>query len=340
MKVKNNDLNIVTSTWSEINQCFTNADDNLKLDQFFLYYWLSYKGKSITKKSLFKSFRKTVKKNNAKDYLASIKRHVEIFRFIHEPDFVPDCFKDYTPNTADHRELTESLKGIKIFKSSMQFPLLLALFDKYADKTIKWSHVNSFVKNIEAFHFVYTAITGQRSKTGVSELYSDTAFKIRNLKSSQDLTPILKTFKSGLKEFYPTKEQYLYDFKELEYGTSKTKRKHLIKYILNKYLNESVFIKAHIDTTSLTFEHFLSQATNTPYCLKIGNLLLVDVDTNSKKLKDKSTKKKFEILSKESSPWLDDPLITEENASSWNKDKIDLRTKAIADDLYDKILKF
>ena len=89
-------------------------------------------------------------------------------------------------------------------------------------------------------------------------------------------------------------------FIELEYLSNKVKSKAIIKYALSKILGEH-HNGLDINHSALTIEHlipesFIKIGVGSDSVANIGNLILLDNNTNSNKLKDRLPEDKIAIL--------------------------------------------
>ncbi|MCL5030301.1 MAG: HNH endonuclease family protein [Bacteroidetes bacterium] len=170
-------------------------------------------------------------------------------------------------------------------------------------------------------------------------MYSSYAIKIEKEKNAVKVVDIILEFIEKLKLKIPSIEEFKINFNELIYTDKFTKYKNLVKYILQKY--DCYMRKGDIiDYSKMTIEHLIPQNSKSHKIEEnilgsIGNLMLVDEDTNSNKLKNKVFSEKKKIL-KESNYPLDNILIKNDELS---KDIIVQRTNHIAEVGYNKIWK-
>ena len=177
---------------------------------------------------------------------------------------------------------------------------------------------------IENFHFIFTAITSQRSSGGISFMY---ALHARTLLASSDANPrgkVLGDLKNKLRGILPAYAEFESNFLELQFSRSFTKQKKLIQYVLSKVDRVISGSGVVLDYSQMTIEHLAPQSPGAGSGLgesvigSIGNLLLVEKGFNSNELANKNFPVKKAILQK-SKVFLD-PVIV--GASVWTKDEI------------------
>lgn len=330
---KNKGVDLSNDKWTESRTIIEGSDSDLNMDSFLHHFWLS-KYEFTTQKKLFKYLKQKVKKANAKDFLNDINNESKIYRGTLDVG--------YRSWEKEEIILKNSLSALSIFKVKQQIPMLLAVMREYEKGGLKLKRVKDIISAIENFHFIFTAVTSQRSSGGISFMY---AYHARQLEqaSPKDKTASLDELKVKLRAKLPSKEEFIANFIDLRYSSTYTKERSLIKYILSKY-DYFYSSKNHTGTSinydQMTIEHIyaendIGKTIELSDIGKIGNLLLLDEKLNVK-LGNKPFKSKHPIYLS-SNIFLDDII---KNASEWDKDKILKRTKSIAEKLYDEVFKF
>jgi uncharacterized protein with ParB-like and HNH nuclease domain len=291
LKPKNRGLDPAKIKWSKIRETIEGSKVDLDTDTFLYHWWLS-KREYLASNKIFKAFRKSVEVGNASNTLDDLAKDAEYYRAINEPDY---WRWDKSAN-----EAKLSLKALQLFRVRQQVPCALALFRAYEDKRIKQAQLISALGDIEKFHFLFTAITSQRSSGGISGMYAALARQIAAVGNAQKATPIIVELRAKLKERVPSKDEFLALFPELLYTNTLSKQRGLVKYVLSRLARE----QGHAftaDMDDLTIEHLVSQSEigkngwDEETIGQVGNLLLVTSEVNAK-LKNKSFAEKMTIL--------------------------------------------
>lgn len=214
--------------------------------------------------------------------------------------------------------------------------MLISVLREYNDKNIGQRQVQSIFETIENFHFIFSAITSQRSSGGISGIYANHAIKLSKARELQERSLILQSLRVELKKKIPSFQEFEAEFAALTYTESNEKQKRLLQYVLAK-------IDAHhsnglpVDYEKMTIEHLSPQHPKDDLALEnagqIGNLILVNQDLNSQ-LANKTFAKKIEIL-KSSRVWIDEQIGS---AKNWGANEIEQRSKNLAKLAYEKIL--
>lgn len=331
IKVNNANVDLPKDKWSQIRETIDSSSADLDTDTFLLHEWLS-RYEFTSSKKLFKKVKAEIKKNNAKSFLDDLVKDSQTYRCIFDPDT--------QKWTKEETELKQSLAALTILKVTQQTPVVLAVLREYFNKKIKIRHANEAIQAIENFHYIFTAITSQRSSGGISLMYSLAARTLHKAVDLQEKLKAIKELKTKMRDRLPNHEEFLANFRNLRFTDEYTKDKRIIQYTLmriDRYLNMGGL---PIDYSAMTIEHLLPQnpkskgANHDDIKGLIGNLILVNEDLNSK-LANKDFAEKKSILSR-SSVHMDDDIV---NASTWGEKEITRRTETLADIVYRKIFK-
>lgn len=321
IKEKNKSLDHAKDQWQKLRETIEGSKVEISTDTFIHHYWLS-KYEYITAKTLFKNFKKQVKKNNAKGELTAMLEDSKYYRSIHEVEF--------GAWSKQENEIGGALKALMLFRVRQQVPCVLSLVRAYRSGMIKKKALESALCAIENFHFQFTAITSQRSSGGISGMYAALARRIYSSKNSQEVAEIIKEVKQKLSERVPSESEFIALFPELLYTNTLSKQRALVKYVLVKMAKKNQLALPG-DWDDLTIEHIIPQSriddgTQTEEIVgQMGNLLLVPSKLNEK-LKDKSFKQKKAILINDGYP------LPQEIASAdeWTTELVEQRTERIA----------
>ena len=330
---KNKDVDISKDKWTKARDLIEGSSADLNMDSFLHHFWLS-KYEYTTQKKLFKLLKKTVKKYNSKAFLDDIYNEAKIYRGILD--------KSYKNWKKQEEEVKNSLRGLILFRVKQQIPMLLSIMREYEAGNLKLKRVKNILKSIEYFHLIFTAVTSQRSSGGISFMY---AYHARQLEKAAfaDKTKALDELKVKLRDKLPSKEEFLANFMELQYSSTYTKEKGLIKYILTKY--DSFYSKKQKSGITknyelMTIEHIhaeknTSTTVTDEFVGLMGNLLLMEESLNGK-LGNKHFSQKYPVYTK-SDIYLDEKI---KNKTDWEEDEIWERTEFMGSRLYDEVFKF
>ena len=239
--------------------------------------------------------------------------------------------------TKEQFEVKLSLEALNSFKVKQQSSFVLSLLSAYKERKITIKQLKTMLNKIEHFHFVFNAITQQRSSGSIATMYSQHAIDLSNTENPDELQKILASLSRKLKDKLPSYEEFEVKFLELTYLSNKTRHKSIIKYALRRLVgNNSNGLDINHD--NLTIEHLIPEARikidlESDIVGSIGNLILTDSNTNGHELKDKVITEKLTLLTHTGFPltkfFLDNP--------EWNEDMIVERAKKISSALYAKV---
>jgi uncharacterized protein with ParB-like and HNH nuclease domain len=306
---------------------FAASREDLSVNSFLHHYWLS-KYEYTTEKKLYRALKRTIKtKKDAATFLNDFESDAVLYRQIHEPDTRP--WKN------EERVVRGSLRALMLFRVRQQLPFVLAVLREYCAGNLNLRNTRRAVLAVENFHFIFTAVTSQRSSGGISFMYALHARQLDAAKSEGKKVKEINALITKLRAKLPPYEEFEANFREILASEKYTKRKSLATYILRRMSRE--LGNFNIDKSSATLEHLANQSGgNGPLSdeelAEIGNLVLVDEKLN-KKLGNKSFGQKMSIL-KQSPVWLDDFLRKQ---SSWNAAKIRDRSHEFAKMAFNKV---
>lgn len=226
-----------------------------------------------------------------------------------------------------------------LFRVRQQVPCVLSLMRSYKAEILSKKQLERALLDIEHFHFLFTAITSQRSSGGISSMYAALGRKIAAAQDSQSVALIVNSLRTKLRDLTPSQNEFDAVFPELIYTHKISKQRALVRYALIAIAKHEK-IALPVDFDKITIEHLTPQSMidekqwTHEIVGQLGNLLLVPEELNDK-LKDKDFATKKEILLKEKYPLSD--FIRD--AVIWTPDSIKERTKQLGQVAYTKVWK-
>lgn len=330
IKSSNSTLDSPKEAWNGLIKKFDDISENGIVDTFLLHYWIS-KYEYSTDKRLFSCIKAFVTKDptNAKELLQDLSGSA-----------INYC-KMLSPETAswtkEQFEVQTSLLAMNNFKVKQQSSFVLSLLSAYSNKKITIKQLKKVLHKVEHFHFVFNAITQQRSSGSIATMYSQHAIDLARAENPDEVQKILSSLTRKLDAKMPSYEEFEVKFLDLNYLSKKTKSKTIIKYALCRLLGKNSN-GLDINHSYLTIEHLLPESTiktgGAPEVVgSIGNLILTDANTNGHMLKDKSPSEKVKILTENGYPLEQNYLLVKD----WSKEDIQERAKKISHFVYTEI---
>ena len=313
--------------WENVLETIEGSSLDLRTDSFIHHFWLS-RYDYLPSKTLFKTLRKKIQKDNAKQFLDDMVSDALIYRYMHEVG--------YRKWENHERRIKEALIALQLFRVTQQVPCVMSLIRAYNQGKLKRKHLEDALVAIEKFHFLFTAITSQRSSGGISGMYARlgrSVFEALEMNSAIKVTGELKTM---LRKRIPSLEEFKALFSEILYTDRITKARGLVKYILTSFHKETEKTQT-IDYSAMTIEHLVPQSRigkdgfTELVVGQLGNLILVSSSANDK-LGNKSFADKKKILADAGFP-LPAEIVA---ADVWGIDQILSRTEAMAAEAYSK----
>ncbi|MDC5703754.1 DUF262 domain-containing protein [Vibrio europaeus] len=330
IKSSNYRLDSPKEAWNGIIKKFDDISEASVIDTFLLHYWIS-KYSYSTEKKLFSAIKSHVldDKDNAKALLEDLSH------------YAIDYCKMLNPSastwTKESEVIKSSLIALNNFKVRQQSSFVLSLLVCYSDKRISLKALLKVLKKIEHFHFIFNAVTQQRSSGSIATMYSQHAIDLASADDNDSVQKVISSLSRKLEGKLPSYDEFEVKFIDLEYLSNKTKSKSIIKYALCRLLGDEKN-GLNISHDNLTIEHLLSEASvgsseQIEDVANIGNLIMTDAKTNGHLLKDKAAKDKIGIL-KSNNYALSENFIKE---GEWTSTEIRKRAKSIAEFLYSEV---
>ena len=117
--------------------------------------------------------------------------------------------------------------------------MALSIIREYNGGGIKLKHAEDALRAIENFHFIFTAITSQRSSGGISLMYALHARQLLGAENLQEKVKVLTELKRKLSQKLPSLPEFEANFTKLSYSDEFTKQKKIVQYILAKFCGSS-----------------------------------------------------------------------------------------------------
>jgi hypothetical protein len=313
--------------WERMLETIEGSSLDLRTDSFIHHFWLS-RYDYLPSKTLFKTLRKKIYKDNSRQFLDDLVADSAIYRYIHEVE--------YRKWENHERRIRDALTALQLFRVMQQVPCVLSLMRAYNQGKLKRNHLEDALVAIEKFHFLFTAITSQRSSGGISGMYARLGRSVFEAKDMDSAVRVITELKTMLRKRVPSLDEFKALFMEILYTDRITKARGLVKYILTAFHKETEKTQT-IDYNTMTIEHLVPQSRighdgfTEQTVGQIGNLILVSGFAN-KKLGNKSFVDKKKILTDAGFP-----LPAEITAADdWGVGQIVRRTERMATEAYNK----
>lgn len=323
IKSKNPASDQVKIKWQQLLETIEGSSADLDTDTFIHHFWLS-RYDYLPAKTLFKELKKRVGVNDAPGFLDAVLEDAALYRSIHEVA--------YGKWAKEEGRIEQGLSALMLFRVQQQTPCVLSLLREYrTTKKLKKKHIEDAIVAIEKFHFLFTAVTSQRSSGGISGMYAALGRRLYEAKDTQASVEVIKDLKQKLRDRVPSLDEVRALFPEVIYTDNVTRQRKLVKYILVG-LDQTTPSPIVVDYDQMTIEHLAPQSLigqgeyNEAIVGQLGNLLLVSDDLNAK-LKDKPFKEKKQILLKSGFKLPEEMKA----ATTWGATEIRQRTQIFAD---------
>jgi hypothetical protein len=322
IKVRNKIVDMPKDKWNIIRSNIDSTSKELDIDTFLLHVWLS-KFEFTATKTLFKKLQKSIKPTQAKSFLDNLVADSVTYKNIFDTE-TRKWDKNELP-------LKKSLTTLYGFNVTQQTPMVMSVMREYNAGKLKYKYAKEILESIEHFHYIFNAITSQRSSGGIASMYSNYGRKLSLATDDASRLAVIRECRQKMREKIPTFDEFLAAFKTLKFTNGYTKQKKIIQYTLAKF--DGFYNKngVSINYDLMTLEHILAQNPSVKainhdnYVGQIGNLVLVDEQTNNS-LGRKSFLEKKVILTS-TTIHIDNSIS---NSTDWTSAEIEARTTDIA----------
>lgn len=303
---------------------------DISMSSFLHHYWLS-RHDYITEKKLYKVMRKKVRnKAEARDLLASLESDAKCYRILNEPSY-------RTRWRIEEADIRASLEALNLFRVKQQVPFVLSVMRNYERGSLGVKLTKKALRAVEDFHFMFTAVTSQRSSGGISFMYALHARQLESARNNAERRAAIQQLTIKLRQKLPPLEEFKAYFVMLLCSEKFTKRKALVRYILRRFAEQNlsgITPNWHL----MTIEHLANQSSgeaefSTEEVAEIGNLLFVSEGMNEK-LESKPFAQKIKLLKRHN--LVDDFLL---KSKSWDAKSIRERSLWMAEQAYRTIWK-
>lgn len=323
-----NGVDVSKIKWNLVLDTIGSAPMQLDPDKFIVHSWQS-RFDFVTKAKVFPKIKSTIKSKNANSHLDRFVSDAECWRSVFDTDFMWSLAE---------KDAARSLAAMRIFKVEQPTPGVLSLVRAYRDNVIKYKSLRNALEAIEKFHFSFNAITSSRSSGGISGMYASFGRKIYQAEDSNVAGVAISELIQKLRDREAATSEFDAGFGQIMHTKRHAAQKTLVKYILKKVaIHEG---QPHIgETDDLTIEHLVPQANigtgfEESTVGQLGNLILVDTDTNNL-LSAKSFEEKKGLLSGRG--YIIPDLLAE--AYTMDKTLIELNTSRISELARDEVWK-
>lgn len=260
--------------WGKILDVIGSAPMPLDPDTFIVHSWQS-RYDFVTKAKAFQKVKQRIEKKNSKSHLD---------RFVTDASQWRSIFDTEYEWTKSEKNVARSLAALRTFKVVQPAPGILSLIRAYRDGIIKYKVLRDAIEKIEKFHFSFNSVTSSRSSGGISGMYSSFGRGVFEASDSNSIAICINDLVAKLRDRESSASEFDAGFGQIIYTKLHSSQKSLVQYILKKVALHEV--QPYIgETDDLTIEHLLSQSTAKTGSSEltigqIGNLFLVDAETN------------------------------------------------------------
>lgn len=316
--------------WTNFKKELSSRERRINPTIYLRHYWLS-KYEFTTESQIYESFNKKIDydKQQYQNFLKDLVASSRTYNIISNPQV-----EDW--KLMEEKEIYYSLKALDIFNVIQPRPLILALIDGKNRKVLTVNDLRECMKNIERFHFVFSAVTSSRASS-LEGKYSTLSRKLRSSIDKLSARKVINELNIYFESKKPEFEVFASGFLNLKFLNDQTSDKKLIQYIFFN-LEKSMYETDEVIPFNLTLEHIFPQSQNSDYKGSIGNLMPLAKAINEK-VKDGNLDQKLPEF-KSSELKLVQQFISENGEKRLWKDKdIIERTQKLAEKCYNDVWK-
>lgn len=316
--------------WTNFKKELASREKRINPTTFLRHYWLS-KYEFTTESQIYESFNNRIEydKHIYQEFLIDLVSSAKTYNMISNPHV-----EDW--KQMEEKEVYYSLKALEIFNVVQPRSLILALIDAKNRKVLDVNNLRKCIKNIERFHFIFSAVTSSRA-SGLEGKYSTLSRKLRNSKNKKSAMKVITEIYDYFESKNPEFEVFSAGFSNLIFLNEKTSDKKLIQYIFFN-LEKSMYETDEVIPFNLTLEHIFPQSKNSDYKGCIGNLIPLAKAINEK-VKDGNLEKKLPEFRSSELKLVQQFITDNEEKTLWKDEDIIERTQKIAEKCYNEVWK-
>jgi len=288
---------------------------------FVNHYWISKYEKLKDDDEIYHYFKINIRQDKMIDFLTDLERNAEYYSEI-----------VVNNRTELLTELNFILNSFWVFRTVQVRPILLSLFHNYKTGIITEKELISYLRRLENFHFVFSAICSSAANK-IEKIYYDYAPQIRHSFTKS----LMNDFFDELEQKKPDYESFRRNFITKCYSTKnptyKTNR-ILINYILQRieYYKQG---NREFSINDISIEHILSDDGTEKTC-QIGNLLPLAQSINENCEND-ALSLKLPKYANSNYKTVSDFIKYHGNKTEWSEQNIKDRTDRICQLAYNKV---
>lgn len=328
---KTHPVDYAEKAWTNMINELSERNKNFKLTTYIRHWWNAHYP-VVSEGSLYKSFKQNIILGDIETsvFLERISEDVSVYSKILDPRF-----DDWREQHA--KEIYYSLLALKIFNVSICRPFLLALFESFNKKKLRYKDLAETIKTVEKFHFIFNAI-GSMRPSGVENTYSAISRKLLSSANNSESRAILSELKDKLRNRLPSEAAFTQKFKDIKFTNKKTTHRKLIQYIFAS-IERKMRGNDELIPLDITLEHVSSQSTNRAYVGMIGNLIPLGAKANVK-ADTKGLPVKLKLYEQSNFLYTKDFYIKHNTETEWTDELIMVKTSDLASWAYNDIWKF
>ncbi|WP_180249099.1 DUF262 domain-containing protein [Bacillus cereus] len=318
------------SQWSTIIKNLNERKYQTGITTFFRHFWIS-KYEHTTEAKIYKSFINNIPRDDKeimKEFIDMLVEESFNYKTIASPHH-----EDWTQQ--EEKDILFSLQALSLFRVISPRPFLLAIINGKKKGKVSLPYLCKALKAIEHFHFVFSTICSS-SASGLESKYSRFARKVRAASTKHEAHRVIDELIADLSQKKPEYDKFLTKFdRKLHYSDEYTKEKKIIQYLFKK-IERYYSPTNEFEILNISIEHIYPQSSSEEIAYKIGNLLPLSQELNSK-CGDKNFIDKIPIYKDSAFKTVEKFLVENSGKTVWKDTDITQRTESLADLAYNNI---
>lgn len=314
----------VSKRWENFSEKIQGSSTDFDLVDRFIWQSWNSRRKAVKQQELYSAlirhFKNTDSSSNAYlDYLEELEVDSEIYIKFDNENIQPEPQVQGVRNAFSVPQFVDSVRALSIFNVSVANSAMIAIARKYnLHKKFTKANLIKVARDIENFHFQFSALNNSGSTGGTRTRYNNFALELENAKNAAEFNLAVENLSAKLRASLPDNSKTTEIFSKLFYAPNLTlrqadknkSRKAFITYVLLTISKHFKALPPAQSISSWSIEHIKPQSkaskrTSDPI-YSIGNLTLLTTELNSeisdgdfadkhKQLKDAITFKDEEI---------------------------------------------
>lgn len=290
------DRETVSNRWESLANAISGNGDNLDALSRFIWHSWGSRNKAVKEPELYKKVKSHLGSDATRhyEYLQHLETDARLYKYLDGVERPFPSARRGTRIAMSIPDVQDSLRALAVFNVSVANAALIAIARKFESSNFMTQRqLKSAMRDIENFHFHFTALTKSGSTGGTRARYNNFSVSLQEATNKQEVDDAILDLRRLLVRSLPSVSKSIEGFCELFYAPGerlsaanrRSGSRELIEYVLLTMAKYDGALPASQNRGSWTIEHIRPQsrasADISDPVYSIGNLTLLTERINS-----------------------------------------------------------